>query len=171
MSPPLSPPPILQPCHGPDQIPIQARLSKRGVSPKTYTSSRALGSLRTRLGVRSWKPSRNFLNRLIYERFFFLFFPCLRGKWRGGWVFEAKVVVPWGDRENREKTACGSFFLVVVTFLDAPSHRYKRPSVRPSVRRSVPSYFRSWKVRILGASCTVYPALLGLRFAVLVSYF
>ena len=31
-------------------------------------------------------------------------------------------------------------------------------SVRPSVRRSVPCYFRRWKVRILGASCAVYPA-------------
>ena len=46
-------------------------------------------------------------------------------------------------------------------FLDAPSHLYMRlcPSVRPSVRRSVPCYFRRWKVRILGASCAVYPAL------------
>ena len=34
-----------------------------------------------------------------------------------------------------------------------------RPSVGPSVRRSVPCYFRRWKVRILGASCAVYPAL------------
>ena len=35
-----------------------------------------------------------------------------------------------------------------------------RGPVRPSVRMSVPCYFRSWKVRILGASCAVYPALL-----------
>ena len=35
-----------------------------------------------------------------------------------------------------------------------------RPSVRPSVRPLVPRYFRRWKVRILGASCAVYPALL-----------
>ena len=38
-----------------------------------------------------------------------------------------------------------------------------RPSVGPSVRRSVrpyvPCYFRRWKARILGASCAVYPAL------------
>ena len=38
-----------------------------------------------------------------------------------------------------------------------------RPSVGPSVRRSVrpyvPCYFQSWKERILGASCAVYPAL------------
>ena len=35
-----------------------------------------------------------------------------------------------------------------------------RPSVGPSVRRSVcPVLFRRWKVRILGASCAVYPAL------------
>ena len=33
------------------------------------------------------------------------------------------------------------------------------PSVRPSVGPSVPRYFRRWKVRILGASCAVYPAL------------
>ena len=32
-------------------------------------------------------------------------------------------------------------------------------SVRPSVCLSVPCYFRRWKVRILGASCAVYPAL------------
>ena len=50
-------------------------------------------------------------------------------------------------------------------FLDAPSHLYKRscpsvgPSVRSSVGPSVPCYFRRWKVRILGASCAVYPAL------------
>ena len=34
-----------------------------------------------------------------------------------------------------------------------------RSSFRPSVRRSVPCHFRGWKVRILGASCAVYPAL------------
>ena len=34
-----------------------------------------------------------------------------------------------------------------------------RGRVRPSVRMSVPCYFRRWKVRILGASCAVYPAL------------
>ena len=38
-----------------------------------------------------------------------------------------------------------------------------RPSVRRSVRRSVgpyvPCYFWMWKVRVLGASCAVYPAL------------
>ena len=33
------------------------------------------------------------------------------------------------------------------------------PSVRRSVRPYVPCYFRRWKVRILGASCAVYPAL------------
>ena len=33
------------------------------------------------------------------------------------------------------------------------------PSVRPSVHRSVPCYFRRWKVCILGPSCAVYPAL------------
>ena len=50
-------------------------------------------------------------------------------------------------------------------FLDAPSHLYKRscpsarPSVRASVRRSVPCYFWRWKVRILGASCAVYPSM------------
>ena len=36
-----------------------------------------------------------------------------------------------------------------------------RGRVRPSVRPYVPRYFRSWKVRILGASCAVYPALFG----------
>ena len=40
-----------------------------------------------------------------------------------------------------------------------------RPSVRPSVRRSGPCYFRRWKVCILGASCAVYPALLYSRFS------
>ena len=35
-----------------------------------------------------------------------------------------------------------------------------RPSVCPSVRRSVPCYFRRWKVRIQATSCAVYPALL-----------
>ena len=34
-----------------------------------------------------------------------------------------------------------------------------RPSVRRSVGPLVPCYFRSWKVRILGASFAVYPAL------------
>ena len=54
-------------------------------------------------------------------------------------------------------------------FLDATTHLYQRscpsvgpsvrPSVHPSVRPYVPCYFRRWKVRILGASCAVYPAL------------
>ena len=34
-----------------------------------------------------------------------------------------------------------------------------RPSVRPSVGPYVPCYFRRWWVRVLGASCAVYPAL------------
>ena len=45
-----------------------------------------------------------------------------------------------------------------VSFLDAPSHLYKR--LCPSVGPYVPCYFRRWKARILGASCAVYPALL-----------
>ena len=66
--------------------------------------------------------------------------------------------------------------LMYTLFLDAPSHLYMRscPSVRPSVRRSVcpsvrlsvcPSrvFFRRWKVRILGASCAVYPALFCIK--------
>ena len=43
-------------------------------------------------------------------------------------------------------------FLVVVLFLDAPSHLYKRSC--PSVRRS-----RVILRPVLGASCAVYPAL------------
>ena len=56
------------------------------------------------------------------------------------------------------------------SFLDAPSHLYmwSCPSVRrsvrtsagPSVRPLVPCYLRRWKVRILGVSFAVYPALL-----------
>ena len=34
-----------------------------------------------------------------------------------------------------------------------------RSFVRPSVRPYVPCYFQRWKVRILGATCAVYPAL------------
>ena len=51
---------------------------------------------------------------------------------------------------------------ILAMFLDAPPHLYKRscPSVRRSVGPSVPRYFRRWTVRILGASCAVYPALL-----------
>ena len=46
---------------------------------------------------------------------------------------------------------------IKVTFLDAPSHLYKRSC--PSVRRPVgPSPVIS--KRVLGASCVVYPALL-----------
>ena len=46
---------------------------------------------------------------------------------------------------------------IYISFLDAPSHLYKRVclSVGPSVRPSVSCYFR----RVLGASCAVYPAL------------
>ena len=44
-----------------------------------------------------------------------------------------------------------------ITFLDAPSHLYKRSCL--SVRLNVPRYFRRWKERVLGASCAVYPAL------------
>ena len=53
-----------------------------------------------------------------------------------------------------------------ISFLDAPSYLYKRscPSVRPSVRPYVPFYFRRWKVRILGASCAVYPSLFFFSF-------
>ena len=36
-----------------------------------------------------------------------------------------------------------------------------RGCVRPSVGPSVPRYFRRWKVRLLGASCAVYPALIS----------
>ena len=57
-------------------------------------------------------------------------------------------------------------------FLNAPSHLYKRlgVSIRPSVRRSVrpsPVIFEgeNWKVRLLGASCAVYPALLRTWFS------
>ena len=46
------------------------------------------------------------------------------------------------------------------TFLLIPSHLYKRSC--PSVGPSVPCYFRRWKVRILGASCAVYPALFSI---------
>ena len=49
------------------------------------------------------------------------------------------------------------FFLSI--FRCAVASLYEVVSVRRSVRRSVPCYFWRWKVRILGASCAVYPAL------------
>ena len=56
--------------------------------------------------------------------------------------------------------------LHLLNLLDATTHLYKRscPSVRRSVGPSVPRYFRRWTVRILGASCAVYPALFFFKF-------
>ena len=69
-------------------------------------------------------------------------------------------------------------FMLAHLFLDAPSHLYKRmfPSVCPSLRKSVcpnrvifegEKYAVGHSLRMLGASCTVYPAL----FAFLMSLF
>ena len=68
---------------------------------------------------------------------------------------------------------CGAIFRCAVASL------YEVVSVRPSVRRSVgpsvgpliPRYFRRWKVRILGASCAVYPALFLFFLFLSVSFF
>ena len=46
--------------------------------------------------------------------------------------------------------------------------RCKRSS--PSVRRSVPSYFGRWKVRLLGASCAVYPALFFIECSIAIFF-
>ena len=76
------------------------------------------------------------------------------------WVrlFYKKKKNYWRKRNQKQRPLSGTFFL------DALSHLYKRscPSVRRSVGPYVPCYFRRWKVRILGASCAVYPALFTL---------